>query len=131
MLSRPPPTPTPSHPELCAALCGVVRVCVQGKRHFVPVMIKRLQKLGINKTEPEDLTPEEVRERRARHHTRAADQPGGQRRPMGPARSFAATARKCAHALTLQPCSNEATSWRSCIWYGVAQLRVAPRHAGR
>lgn len=32
-----------------------------GKRHFAPVMLKRLAKLGIDKAEPEELTPEEVR----------------------------------------------------------------------
>ncbi|GAB7358665.1 hypothetical protein MBLNU230_g3894t1 [Neophaeotheca triangularis] len=31
----------------------------KGKREFVPVMYKRLQKLGINKTNPDDLTEEE------------------------------------------------------------------------
>ncbi|KAG1675685.1 hypothetical protein FOA52_002394 [Chlamydomonas sp. UWO 241] len=31
-----------------------------GKRHFAPVMRRRLAKLGIVKAEPEDLTPEEV-----------------------------------------------------------------------
>lgn len=31
-----------------------------GKREFKPVMFKRLQKLGINKTNPDDLTEEEV-----------------------------------------------------------------------
>jgi methylenetetrahydrofolate dehydrogenase (NADP+)/methenyltetrahydrofolate cyclohydrolase/formyltetrahydrofolate synthetase len=33
---------------------------VKGKREFAPLMIKRLQKLGINKTDPKDLNPEEV-----------------------------------------------------------------------
>lgn len=32
----------------------------QGKRKFAPVMLTRLQKLGINKTDPSELTPEEV-----------------------------------------------------------------------
>ncbi|MFL7812436.1 MAG: formate--tetrahydrofolate ligase [Anaerolineales bacterium] len=32
----------------------------QGKRHFTPIMIRRLKKLGINKTDPDDLTSEEV-----------------------------------------------------------------------
>lgn len=32
----------------------------QGKRRFAPVMLRRLRKLGIDKSEPEDLTPEEI-----------------------------------------------------------------------
>ncbi|KAL0946886.1 hypothetical protein HGRIS_013051 [Hohenbuehelia grisea] len=32
----------------------------KGKREFAPLMFKRLQKLGINKTDPNDLTPEEI-----------------------------------------------------------------------
>jgi hypothetical protein len=32
---------------------------VQGKRHFAPVMTERLRKLGITKSDPEELTPEE------------------------------------------------------------------------
>jgi len=32
----------------------------KGKREFVPLMLKRLQKLGIDKTNPNDLTPEEI-----------------------------------------------------------------------
>lgn len=31
-----------------------------GKRSFAPVMLRRLQKLGITKTNPDDLTPEEI-----------------------------------------------------------------------
>jgi formyltetrahydrofolate synthetase len=31
----------------------------QGMRHFSPSMLRRLKKLGIDKTDPEDLTPEE------------------------------------------------------------------------
>ncbi len=31
-----------------------------GKRHFAPVMLRRLKKLGIDKTDPDELTPEEV-----------------------------------------------------------------------
>jgi methylenetetrahydrofolate dehydrogenase (NADP+)/methenyltetrahydrofolate cyclohydrolase/formyltetrahydrofolate synthetase len=31
-----------------------------GVRSFAPVMLKRLQKLGINKTNPDDLTSEEI-----------------------------------------------------------------------
>lgn len=34
----------------------------QGKRKFAPVMLRRLAKLGISKTDPEELTPEERRE---------------------------------------------------------------------
>lgn len=33
----------------------------QGKRKFAPVMLRRLHNLGISKTDPSDLTPEEVR----------------------------------------------------------------------
>lgn len=38
------------------------RLCPKkkGKRVFAPVMLSRLQRLGINKSHPEDLTPEEV-----------------------------------------------------------------------
>jgi methylenetetrahydrofolate dehydrogenase (NADP+) / methenyltetrahydrofolate cyclohydrolase / formyltetrahydrofolate synthetase len=32
----------------------------KGVRSFAPVMLKRLQKLGINKTNPDDLTSEEI-----------------------------------------------------------------------
>ncbi|KAJ7063315.1 formate--tetrahydrofolate ligase-domain-containing protein [Mycena amicta] len=32
----------------------------KGKREFVPLMLKRLKKLGIDKTNPNDLTPEEI-----------------------------------------------------------------------
>ncbi len=32
----------------------------QGKREFAPSMLKRLKKLGINKTDPNDLTPDEA-----------------------------------------------------------------------
>ncbi|GLB34949.1 putative formate--tetrahydrofolate ligase [Lyophyllum shimeji] len=32
----------------------------KGKREFAPLMLKRLQKLGINKANPDDLTPEEI-----------------------------------------------------------------------
>jgi formyltetrahydrofolate synthetase len=32
----------------------------QGSRRFAPVMLRRLRKLGINKTEPDELTPEEI-----------------------------------------------------------------------
>jgi methylenetetrahydrofolate dehydrogenase (NADP+)/methenyltetrahydrofolate cyclohydrolase/formyltetrahydrofolate synthetase len=33
---------------------------VKGKRTFAPLMLKRLEKLGITKTEPNELTPEEI-----------------------------------------------------------------------
>jgi methylenetetrahydrofolate dehydrogenase (NADP+) / methenyltetrahydrofolate cyclohydrolase / formyltetrahydrofolate synthetase len=33
----------------------------KGKREFAPLMFKRLQKLGINKTNPSDLTPGEIK----------------------------------------------------------------------
>lgn len=32
----------------------------KGKREFAPVMLRRLKKLGIDKTNPDDLTPEEI-----------------------------------------------------------------------
>lgn len=32
----------------------------KGKREFAPLMLKRLQKLGIDKTNPSELTPEEI-----------------------------------------------------------------------
>jgi formyltetrahydrofolate synthetase len=32
----------------------------QGNRKFAPSMLKRLERLGINKTDPNDLTPEEI-----------------------------------------------------------------------
>jgi methylenetetrahydrofolate dehydrogenase (NADP+)/methenyltetrahydrofolate cyclohydrolase/formyltetrahydrofolate synthetase len=32
-----------------------------GKRHFAPVMFRRLKKLGIDKTDPNDLTEDEIR----------------------------------------------------------------------
>lgn len=33
----------------------------KGKREFAPLMLKRLKKLGIDKTNPNDLTPEEIK----------------------------------------------------------------------
>ncbi|KIV96618.1 hypothetical protein PV10_00460 [Exophiala mesophila] len=33
----------------------------KGKREFAPIMFRRLKKLGINKTDPNDLTEEEIR----------------------------------------------------------------------
>lgn len=33
---------------------------VKGQRSFAPLMLKRLQKLGIEKTDPNELTPEEI-----------------------------------------------------------------------
>lgn len=32
----------------------------KGKREFAPLMLKRLKKLGIDKTNPDELTPEEA-----------------------------------------------------------------------
>lgn len=32
----------------------------KGKREFAPIMFRRLKKLGIDKTHPDDLTPEEI-----------------------------------------------------------------------
>ncbi len=34
-------------------------VCREGKKSFAPVMRARLDKLGINKTDPDELTEEE------------------------------------------------------------------------
>ncbi|MEW6568499.1 MAG: formate--tetrahydrofolate ligase [Chloroflexota bacterium] len=42
--------------QLFNALCPKDK---QGKRHFSPSMLRRLKKLGIDKTDPETLTPEE------------------------------------------------------------------------
>ena len=42
--------------KLFNALCPMDK---QGKRSFSPSMLRRLKKLGINKTDPNDLTPEE------------------------------------------------------------------------
>jgi methylenetetrahydrofolate dehydrogenase (NADP+)/methenyltetrahydrofolate cyclohydrolase/formyltetrahydrofolate synthetase len=42
--------------KLFDALCPPDK---QGKRKFSPPMLKRLKKLGIDKTDPDDLTPEE------------------------------------------------------------------------
>lgn len=42
--------------KLFNALCPPDK---QGKRKFSPSMLKRLQKLGIDKTDPDELTPEE------------------------------------------------------------------------
>ena len=42
--------------KLFNALCPKDK---KGKRRFAPVMLRRLKKLGINKTDPETLTPEE------------------------------------------------------------------------
>src|SRR5512146_1295134 len=40
----------------CEALCPPDR---NGERYFSPVMLRRLEKLGIPKTDPNDLTPAE------------------------------------------------------------------------
>ena len=42
--------------KLFNALCPLDK---QGKRSFSPSMLRRLKKLGINKTDPNELTPEE------------------------------------------------------------------------
>ncbi|KAF8275016.1 FTHFS-domain-containing protein [Lactarius quietus] len=42
------------------ALYGRLVPAKKGKREFAPLMFKRLQKLGINKTDPNELTPEEI-----------------------------------------------------------------------
>ena len=42
--------------KLFNALCPVNK---KGERHFSPTMLRRLKKLGITKTNPNDLTPEE------------------------------------------------------------------------
>lgn len=46
-----------SDKSLWRRLCPVQK---DGSRHFASVMLRRLEKLGINKTNPDDLTPEEV-----------------------------------------------------------------------
>jgi hypothetical protein len=46
------------------AAINVRRLCPtdkSGKRRFAAVMLGRLQRLGIDKTDPDELTPEEVR----------------------------------------------------------------------
>ena len=47
---------TMSDEKLFESLCPPNK---QGQRSFAPSMLKRLAKLGINKTDPNDLTPEE------------------------------------------------------------------------
>jgi methylenetetrahydrofolate dehydrogenase (NADP+)/methenyltetrahydrofolate cyclohydrolase/formyltetrahydrofolate synthetase len=47
---------TPDDEKLFNALCPPDK---QGNRRFSPSMLRRLKKLGINKTDPNDLTPEE------------------------------------------------------------------------
>ena len=47
---------TQSNEKLFDALCPPDK---EGKRKFSPSMLRRLKKLGIDKTDPEDLTPEE------------------------------------------------------------------------
>ncbi len=49
---------TPDDDKLFNALCPADK---QGKRKFSPTMLRRLKKLGIEKTDPNDLTPEERR----------------------------------------------------------------------
>jgi hypothetical protein len=52
------PSSAPS-PSLSHALRRLCPADKQGKRTFAPVMLRRLAKLGITKTDPNDLTPEE------------------------------------------------------------------------
>ncbi len=47
---------TPDDEKLFNALCPPNK---KGERNFSPSMLRRLKKLGINKTNPNDLTPEE------------------------------------------------------------------------
>jgi methylenetetrahydrofolate dehydrogenase (NADP+)/methenyltetrahydrofolate cyclohydrolase/formyltetrahydrofolate synthetase len=47
---------TPDDEKLFNALCPADK---QGARRFSPSMMRRLKKLGINKTDPNELTPEE------------------------------------------------------------------------
>ena len=47
---------TPDDEKLFDALCPMDK---KGNRKFSPSMLRRLKKLGINKTNPNDLTPEE------------------------------------------------------------------------
>jgi len=47
---------TPDDGKLFDALCPPDK---QGQRRFAPTMLRRLKKLGINKTDPNELTPEE------------------------------------------------------------------------
>ena len=47
---------TPDDEKLFNALCPPDK---KGNRRFSPTMLRRLKKLGINKTNPNDLTPEE------------------------------------------------------------------------
>ncbi len=49
---------TPDDDKLFNALCPANK---QGQRRFSPSMLRRLKKLGIEKTDPNDLTPEERR----------------------------------------------------------------------
>lgn len=49
---------TPDDEKLFGALCPPDK---QGKRRFSPSMLRRLKKLGIDKTDPNELTPEERR----------------------------------------------------------------------
>lgn len=54
----PPSLPPPLSLRPCRRLCPANK---QGVRTFAPVMLDRLQRLGIDKTNPDELTPEEVR----------------------------------------------------------------------
>ncbi|KAJ3514842.1 hypothetical protein NLJ89_g2136 [Agrocybe chaxingu] len=46
--------------KLSQALYSRLVPSKKGKREFAPLMLKRLKKLGIDKTNPDDLTPEEI-----------------------------------------------------------------------
>lgn len=49
-------TKTPDDEKLFDALCPIDK---KGNRSFSPTMLRRLEKLGIHKSDPNDLTPEE------------------------------------------------------------------------
>ncbi len=51
---------SPFQADLFQALYSRLVPTKKGKREFAPLMFKRLQKLGIDKTNPNDLTPEEI-----------------------------------------------------------------------
>jgi hypothetical protein len=59
--TTPPPKPDQTKPNRTPTngrrLCPADK---HGKRAFAPVMLRRLKNLGITKTDPDDLTPEEV-----------------------------------------------------------------------
>ncbi len=72
----------PDDEKLFNTLCPADK---QGKRRFSPSMLRRLKKLGIDKTNPNELTPEEKKPLcppgyRSRHHHLAPG--GGHQRPL-------------------------------------------------